>query len=56
MKTLNDLFVIYKKDLARRKCKTITKIEQTYNNNIKETLGDKDISTIIRDRDWETNH
>jgi integrase len=48
MKTLNDLFVIYKKDLARRKCKTITKIEQTYNNNIKETLGDRDISTIIR--------
>ena len=48
MKTLDDLFAIYCKDLSRRGTKTIDKIKQTYNNNIQPTLGHKDITTIIR--------
>jgi integrase len=45
---LNDLFKLYLRDLKRRKCKTINKIQQTYDNNIAPSLGDKLITDIIR--------
>ena len=48
MKTLDEMFMVYVKDLKRRQVKTIAKIEQVYQTNISPVLGDKNIDEIIR--------
>ena len=48
MKTLDEVFDLYVKDLKRRKAKTIDSIQAVYQKNISPVLGDKPIDTIIR--------
>ena len=48
MKTLDQMFAVYEKDLVRRKAKTIKSIKQIYTKNISPVLGKKPIDTIVR--------
>ena len=48
MKTLDEMFMVYVKDLKRRQIKTVDKIEQVYKKNISPVLGDKKIDEIVR--------
>ena len=48
MKTLDQMFAVYEKDLVRRKAKTIKSIKQIYTKNISPVLGNKTIDTIVR--------
>jgi|TARA_R100000081_G_C4794339_1_gene159798 integrase len=48
MKTLDEVFDLYVKDLKRRKAKTIDSIQAVYQKNISPVLGGKPIDTIIR--------
>lgn len=46
--TLNELFDLYIKDLNRRGAKTVKRIKQFYDNDIRLALGDREIDSIIR--------
>ena len=46
--TLNELFDLYTKDLNRRGAKTVKRIKQFYDNDIRLALGDREINSIIR--------
>ena len=45
--TLNELFDLYTKDLNRRGAKTVKRIKQFYDNDIRLALGDREINSII---------
>ena len=46
--TLNELLDLYTKDLNRRGAKTVKRIKQFYDNDIRLALGDREINSIIR--------